>query len=385
MKKCVVISDSFKGTLRSLDICRITRDAIPEIFPECQVVAIPVADGGEGTVDCFREALGAEMVSIPVQGPFGEIVQAYYARKGKLAVVEMAVAAGLPLVGDHGDPSSTTTYGVGQMIRHAVEHGCTEILLGIGGSSTNDGGCGCAAALGTCFYDASGTEFIPVGKTLRKISRFDTTETEKLLAEVHMTVMCDVESPLYGPAGAAYVFAPQKGADADMVQMLDGQLRALDKLFCRELGRSFAELPGAGAAGGLGAGCMAFLGAELKSGIEAVLDTVEFDRQAEGADLVITGEGRIDSQSIHGKVISGVAKRTQEKGIPLIALVGGIDESADEAYDLGVTAIFSINREAKAFSESAPHSAENYRRTLGDICRLLRGYKGQKDEPTMGK
>ena len=385
MKKCVVISDSFKGTLSSLEICQIAHSAISEIFPTCDVIGIPVADGGEGTVDCFREALGAEVVTIPVQGPFGEIVQAGYARKGNLAVVEMAAAAGLPLVGDRGDPSGTTTYGVGQLIRHAVENGCTEILLGIGGSATNDGGCGCAAALGTRFYDASGTEFVPVGKTLDKIAAFDNTGTRAFLAEVRVTVMCDVENPLYGPAGAAYVFAPQKGADADMVQMLDGQLRALDKLFCRELGRSFAELAGAGAAGGLGAGCMAFLGAELKSGIEAVLDTVKFDRQAEGADLVITGEGRIDSQSVHGKVISGVAKRTQEKGIPLIALVGGIDESADGAYDLGVTAIFSINREAKAFSESAPHSAENYRRTLRDICRLLRGYKGRKAEPTIVK
>lgn len=372
MKKCIVISDSFKGTLSSMEICRIARNTIPSFFPECQVTGIPVADGGEGTVDCFLEAIGAEPVTVPVQGPCNGAVQAAYARKGSLAIIEMAAAAGLPLVGAHGDPSATTTYGVGQMILHAVENGCKDILLGIGGSATNDGGCGCAAALGTRFYGENGEPFIPVGGTLGNIRHFDITETKKLLAGVRITVMCDVENPLYGPAGAAYVFAPQKGADQAMVQQLDHQLRALDRIFLQELGRSFAEASGAGAAGGLGAGCMAFLGAELRSGIEAVLDTVDFDGRARDADLVITGEGRIDSQSIHGKVISGIARRTRAAGVPLLAIVGGIDESSMEAYDLGVTAMFSINREAKSFAESAPQSAENYQRTLADICRLLR-------------
>nr|WP_325297355.1 glycerate kinase [uncultured Dysosmobacter sp.] len=372
MKKCIVISDSFKGTLSSVEICRIARNTIPAFFPECQVTGIPVADGGEGTVDCFREAIGAEPVTVPVRGPYNKTVQATYARKDSLAVIEMAAAAGLPLAGDHGDPSAATTYGVGQIILHAVENGCKDILLGIGGSATNDGGCGCAAALGTRFYGENGDTFVPVGGTLGNIRHFDITETKKLLAGVRITVMCDVENPLYGPDGAAYVFAPQKGADQAMVQRLDHQLRALDRMFLQELGTSFAETSGAGAAGGLGAGCMAFLGAELRSGIEAVLDTVDFDGQVQNADLVITGEGRIDSQSIHGKVISGIARRTRGAGVPLLAIVGGIDESSAGAYDLGVTAMFSINREAKSFAESAPQSAENYRRTLADICRLLR-------------
>lgn len=372
MKKCIVISDSFKGTLSSTEICRLAGETIHAFFPACQVVGIPVADGGEGTVDCFREAIGAEPVAVTVQGPFGEPVRAAYARKGSLAVIEMAAAAGLPLVGGHGDPSTATTYGVGQLIRHAVESGCKEILLGIGGSATNDGGCGCAAALETRFYDRSGARFVPVGGTLSEIRHFDVSGTRKLLEGVRVTVMCDVENPLYGPAGAACVFAPQKGADQAMVRHLDGQLRALDRVICRELGRSFAEVPGAGAAGGLGAGCMAFLGAGLRSGIEAVLDTVDFDTRLRGADLVITGEGRIDSQSVRGKVISGVACRTRAAGVPLVAIVGGIDESAETVYGLGVTAMFSINREAKPLAESAPQSAANYRRTLADICRLLR-------------
>lgn len=372
MKKCIVISDSFKGTLSSLEICKIARRTIPEFFPDCQVVAIPVADGGEGTVACFQQAIGAEPVIVSVQGPYGQPVQAIYGRKGELAVIEMAAAAGLPLVGSHGDPSVTTTYGVGQLIRHAVDHGCRDILLGIGGSATNDGGCGCAAALETRFYDRAGRTFVPKGGTLERIVHFDSTETKTLLSGVRLTVMCDVDNPLYGPSGASYVFAPQKGADEAMVQHLDRQLQALDAVFRKELGNSFADIPGAGAAGGLGAGCMAFFNGELKPGIEAVLEAVAFDRHLEGADLVITGEGRIDSQSVHGKVISGIAKYTSAKGVPLLAIVGGIDESAKEAYDLGVTAMFSINREPRSLAESVPHSAANYQRTLADICRLLR-------------
>lgn len=370
MKKCIVISDSFKGTLSSQDICRIAREVVPSIFPTCEVDCIPVADGGEGTSACFVEAIGAVPVSVTVQGPYGESVQAMYARQGGQAIIEMAAAAGLPMVGQRKDPARTSTYGVGQLIRHAVEQGCTSILLGLGGSATNDGGCGAAAALGTRFIRRDGAAFVPVGGTLDQIAHIDTSETARLLEHVKITVMCDVENPLYGPQGAAYIFGPQKGADPEMVQQLDGQLRALNEVIVRDLGLHLEEMAGAGAAGGMGAGCVAFLGAELRSGIEAVLDTVDFDRRLAGADLVITGEGRIDSQSVHGKVISGIAKRT--RGIPLLAIVGGIDESAAEAYDLGVTAMFSINRKAEAFADSAPRSADNYRRTLEDVLRLIR-------------
>ena len=372
MKKCIVISDSFKGTLSSLEICEIAGESIPAFFPDCEIITIPVADGGEGTVACFLQAIQAVPVPVTVGGPYGEPVRAVYARSGGRAVVEMASAAGLPMVGDRRDPSATTTYGVGQIIRHAVENGCSEILLGLGGSATNDGGCGCAAALGTRFYDRAGGSFVPVGKTLDQIARIDGSETRKLLERVKVTVMCDVENPLYGPTGAACVFAPQKGADPEMVRQLDSQLRALDGAIQRDLGRSVAQLPGAGAAGGMGAGCIAFLNAELRSGIEAVLDMVDFDQRLEGADLVITGEGRIDSQSVHGKVISGIAKRTHPRHIPLVAIVGGIDESASEAYDLGVTAMFGIDREAVAFSEYAESSGLCYQRTLEDILRLIR-------------
>ena len=372
MKKCIVISDSFKGTLSTLDICAIAREVFPAYFPDCQLVTLPVADGGEGTVACFLEAFRAQPVEVTVSGPFGEPVQAAYARKDALAVIEMASAAGLPLAGERRDPETATTYGVGQLIHHAVEQGCTDILLGLGGSATNDGGCGCAAALGTRFFDAAGNSFVPVGGTLADIAHIDVRERCRLLENVRVTVMCDVENPLFGPNGAAWVFGPQKGADDAMAARLDDGLRHLDAAFQQDLGLHLADLPGAGAAGGMGAGSIAFLGGALRSGIEAVLDAVDFNRQLDGANLVITGEGRIDAQSVQGKVISGIAKRTAPRGIPLVAIVGGIGLGAEAAYGLGLTAMFSINRAAEAFAESAPKSAENYRRTLSDLLRLIK-------------
>ena len=372
MKKCIVISDSFKGTISSLEICRIARESIPKFFPQCQVLTVPVADGGEGTVDCFVEAIGAQRVKAVVTGPYGEPIQASYGRKDGCAIIEMTAAAGLPMVGERRDPARTTTYGVGQLIAHAVEHGCREILLGLGGSATNDGGCGCAAALGVKFYDRQGAEFVPTGLTLDHIHKIDVSRARERLEGVTITVMCDVDNPLYGPRGAAYIFAPQKGADQDMVAQLDEGLRKLDKAIQMSLNCSVADLPGAGAAGGMGGGCVAFLGARLKSGIESVLDTIGFDAMLEGTDLVITGEGRIDSQSVHGKVISGIAGRTKPRNIPLLALVGGIAEDAAAGYDLGVTAMFSIDRSAQDFWEYAPKSAVYYQRTLEDILRLIR-------------
>ena len=372
MKKCIVISDSFKGTLSTLDICAIAREVFPAHFPDCELVTLPVADGGEGTVACFLEALQAQPVTVSISGPFGEPIQAVYARKNSLAVIEMASAAGLPLSGERRDPETATTYGVGQLIRHAVEQGCTDILLGLGGSATNDGGCGCAAALGTRFFDAAGNSFVPVGGTLADIAHIDVRERCRLLENVRVTVMCDVENPLFGPNGAAWVFGPQKGADDAMAARLDDGLRHLDAAFQQDLGLHLADLPGAGAAGGMGAGSIAFLGGTLRSGIEAVLDAVDFDRRLDGTDLVITGEGRIDAQSVQGKVISGIARRTAPRNIPLVAIVGGIGPGAEAAYRLGLTAMFSINRAAESFAESAPRSAENYRRTLADLLRLIK-------------
>ena len=371
MKKCVVVSDSFKGTVSSREICEIAQRVIPRQFPACEVVCIPVADGGEGTVDCFIQAMGAQRVEVTVTNALGEKSAAAYARIGELAIIEMAAAAGLPQVGTLRCPGTATTYGVGELIAHAVHSGCKRILLGLGGSATNDGGCGCAAALGVGFLDADGQSFVPVGDTLGRIARIDTAEADELLRSVEITVMCDVTNPLYGPTGAAYVFAPQKGADAEKVKSLDAGLRHFGDVIRSQLGIDVSRMPGAGAAGGMGAGCVALLGGRIQSGIDAVLDVTGFDRQLEGADLVITGEGRIDSQSAGGKVISGVARRTKAKGIPLIAIAGGIADSAGAVYDIGVSAMFSTDRAALPVDMLGARSPGDYEATLSDIMSLI--------------
>ena len=371
MKKCVVVSDSFKGTVSSREICAIAQRVIPRHFPACEVVCIPVADGGEGTVDCFIQAMGAQRVEVTVTNALGEKSAAAYARLDELAIIEMAAAAGLPQVGARRCPGTATTYGVGELIAHAVGSGCKRILLGHGGSATNNGGCGCAAALGVGLLDADGQSFIPVGDTLGRIGRIDTAKAEELLHGVELTIMCDVTNPLYGPTGAAYVFAPQKGADAEKVKRLDAGLRHFGDVIRSQLGIDVSAMPGAGAAGGMGAGCVALLGGIIQSGIDAVLDVTGFDRQLEGADLVITGEGRIDSQSADGKVISGVARRTRTKGIPLIAIAGGIADSAGAVYDIGVSAMFSTDRAALPVDMLGARSPGDYEATLSDIMRLI--------------
>ena len=371
MKKCVVVSDSFKGTVSSREICEIAQRVIPRHFPACEVVCIPVADGGEGTVDCFIQAMGAQRVEVTVTNALGEKSAAAYARIGELAIIEMAAAAGLPQVGALRCPGTATTYGVGELIAHAAHSGCRKILLGLGGSATNDGGCGCAAALGVRFYDAAGQSFVPVGDTLGRIARIDTAKADELLRSVEITVMCDVTNPLYGPTGAAYVFAPQKGADAEKVKSLDAGLRHFGDVIRSQYGLDVGAMPGAGAAGGMGAGCVALLGGTIQSGIDAVLDVTGFDRQLEGADLVITGEGRIDSQSADGKVISGVARRTRAKGIPLIAIAGGIADSAGAVYDIGVSAMFSTDRAALPVDMLGARSPGDYEATLSDIMSLI--------------
>lgn len=375
MKKCVVISDSFKGSLSSEEICEIAKQSFGKIFPACQLTTIPVADGGEGTVACFHEVCGGREVRVTVQGPYGQDMEtAYLQLDGGRAVIEMASCAGLPLVSGCKDPCAASTYGVGQQIRHAVQQGNRQILLGLGGSCTNDGGCGCAAALGVEFLDAEGKPFVPVGGTLDRIAAIRLREAEKLLRDVKITAMCDIDNPLYGPTGAAYVFGPQKGADAATVEFLDGQLRAFDAMLRRELGRCVAEVPGAGAAGGFGAGMLAFFRAELQPGIEAVLDMVGFDRLLRGCDLVITGEGQLDSQSIRGKVISGVGRRSYWRGVPVVVIAGSVlpeMENITEQEELGVRAVFSVNRRAMDFSRSRHFSQENYRSTLENILRLI--------------
>ncbi|MCI2058303.1 MAG: glycerate kinase [Oscillibacter sp.] len=376
MDKFMVISDSFKGSLSSREICAVARECAARVCPEWEAVCVPVADGGEGTLECFREACGGMMVPAAVQGPFGEPAEAAWLRlPNGGAVVETAAAAGLSLAEGRENPALAGTYGVGQLIRAAVDGGCRTVTLGLGGSATNDAGCGCAAALGVRFLDEDGKPFVPVGATLDRIRKIDTAPAEELLRDVRLRAMCDVDNPLCGPSGAALVFAPQKGADPETARLLDGQLRAWDQAVRQNLNRSAAEVPGAGAAGGLGAGMMALLGAELCPGIEAVLDAVEFERLLRGCGLVFTGEGRLDSQSLRGKAVSGIARRVRACGVPTVVLAGSVAPEMEESAalrQLGVEAVFSINRQAEAFSRSRPHSRENYARTFENLLRLLK-------------
>ncbi len=371
--KIVLIPDSFKGTLSSVEVCRVLRGCVELRLPGCEVRAIPVADGGEGSVDAFLAALGGEKVHARVAGPFFEPVESFYGLTdgGKTAIVEMAACAGLPLAGERRDPALTTTYGVGELIALAVEGGARKIILGLGGSATNDAGCGAAAALGVRFFDRTGTPFVPTGGTLGEVERIDVSAARERLRGVEITAMCDIDNSMYGENGAAYVFAPQKGAGPEQVRALDAGLRRLAGVMRRELGMDFAELPGAGAAGAMGAGVTAFLGASLQSGIESVLNAVDFDRAAADADLIFTGEGRLDSQSMRGKVVIGVARRAKRLGKRVIAIVGGAEGELEAAYAEGVTAVFTTNRLPEPLSRSAPRAAENLAFTMDNILRLL--------------
>ncbi|HQO95224.1 MAG TPA: glycerate kinase [Sedimentibacter sp.] len=372
MNKAVLIPDSFKGTLSSIEICTIISDKIYKHFPHCHVVSIPVADGGEGSVDCFLSALGGEKIVETVSSPYFEDMESFYGLIDDTAVIEMAACAGLPLVEDRKNPSLTTTYGVGQLIMAAAKKRCKKIIVGLGGSSTNDGGCGAAAAVGVKFYDKKGNEFIPIGKTLIDIDRIDLSHKAKELDNIEIITMCDIDNPMYGPTGAAYIFGPQKGADEKMILELDKGLKNLCDVIERETGKDLKDVPGSGAAGAMGAGMIAFFNSVLQMGIETVLDTVKFDEIIEDADMIFTGEGRIDSQSLRGKVVIGVGKRAKNKNIPVTVIAGGAANNIDDAYDMGVTSIFTINRLPEDFEISRHKSKENLEATIDNILRLIK-------------
>jgi len=378
MKKIILIPDSFKGTMTSGEICSIMETAIKRIYPEVQVISIPVADGGEGSVDAFLCAVGGEKKTIVVKGPQFEDMESFYGiiDNGKTAVIEMAACAGLPLVGNEKDPRKTTTYGVGQLILAAIQNGCQKVIMGLGGSATNDAGCGAAAALGVKFINFDGEQFTPVGGTLKDIAHIDVSSVNEEIKSVEFVTMCDINNPLYGQTGAAYIFGPQKGATPEIVEELDEGLKHVAEIIKSDLNKDVATLKGAGAAGGMGAGMVAFFDSKLQMGIETVLDTVNFDKVVSGADFVFSGEGKIDSQSIRGKVVIGVANRTKKANVPLIAVVGDIGDDIEAAYDLGVSAIFSINRVAIDFKFAKTRAKDDLLLTMDNIMRFIHRIKG---------
>lgn len=372
MAKYVLIPDSFKGTLSSEDICRIASEEILRLEPEAEICAIPVADGGEGTVDAFLAAVGGTRAEVPCTGPCGQEVMGFYGLlPDGTAVVEMAAAAGLPLAGACRDPEKTTTYGVGQLMAHALSRGAKRLVLGLGGSATNDGGCGAAAALGAEFLDAEGRAFVPTGGTLTQIAHIRMKGLRETLAGAEVTVMCDIDNPLCGPAGAAAVFGPQKGADAAMVARMDAGLRHLAEMLEKDVGMEVLTLAGGGSAGGFGAGAAAFFGGQLRMGIDVVLDLTDFDRKCRGASLVITGEGHLDSQSLRGKTVVGVARRARALGVPAAALVGGCETALDAVYAEGVSGVFPIHPALCTWPQAAARTEEDLRFTVGNLLRFM--------------
>ena len=371
MAKYVLIPDSFKGTLSSADICRIASEEILRLEPEAKICAIPVADGGEGTVDAFLAAVGGTRAEVPCTGPCGQEVMGFYGLlPDGTAVVEMAAAAGLPLAGACRDPEKTTTYGVGQLMAHALSRGAKRLVLGLGGSATNDGGCGAAAALGAEFLDEEGRAFVPTGGTLTQIAHIRMEVLRETLAGAEVTVMCDIDNPLCGPAGAAAVFGPQKGADAAMVARMDAGLRHLAETLEKNVGMEVLTLAGGGSAGGFGAGAAAFFGGQLRMGIDVVLDLTDFDRKCRGASLVITGEGHLDSQSLRGKTVVGVARRARALGVPA-ALVGGCETALDAVYAEGVSGVFPIHPALCTWPQAAARTEEDLRFTMGNLLRFM--------------
>ena len=374
MQNFILVPDSFKGTLSAIEVCNIMKSSIKNLYKDANIISVPVADGGEGTVDAFLYALGGEKKSVWVSDAFNEqkILAHYAMLKDDIAVIEMATCAGLPLVKNRLEPDKTTTFGVGELIIDAINSGAKKIILGLGGSATNDGGCGMASALGVKFKDEQDQEFIPTGGTLSQIYKIDMNNIYPKIKDVEFISMCDVDNPLCGKLGASAVFAPQKGADEDMVKLLDEGLAHLAKIIKRDLHIEVKDIKGAGAAGGLGAGSIAFLQSKLTKGIDVVLDTINFDELVSKADIVFTGEGKFDSQSLHGKVVMGVANRSQKYKTPVIVVTGAIGENIQEAYNKGITAIFSINKEPMEFSKSALKSKENMILTMENILRLLK-------------
>lgn len=376
--KILCASDSFKGSLTSEQTLELLRKAATGVFEDCEVVGVPVADGGEGTTEAVVKARGGRFVSVPVHGPLMEPVTAMYGALSKTeAVLEMASASGLPLISEaQRNPMLATTYGTGELVRAAMDAGFTELSIAIGGSATNDGGMGFAAALGVKFYDVDGNELLGRGEDLAKAVRIDCSELDPRVRETRFTVMCDVTNPLTGPNGATYTFGAQKGATPEMQATLEDGMQNYRRLLIETFGNDPDETPGTGAAGGLGAALLLFCHAEMKSGIQTVLDLIEFDRCLEGTDLVVTGEGRTDWQSAFGKVLQGVGERCAAKGVPAVALCGSLGKDYEKIYECGIRSILTTVDGPMPLSEALERAEELYYRGAVRLFRMVDAGRG---------
>ena len=372
--KFLFASDSFKGTLSSEQIITLLDAAAKNVFPDCETMGIPVADGGEGTIDAVISVLHGSIYEVDVHGPLMEEVVSRYGETGNgAAVIEMAAASGLPMVPvDKRDPRVTTTYGTGELIKTALDRGCRDITIAIGGSATNDGGMGAMRALGIRFLDENGEELSGCGNDLARVADIDISGLHSAVKDARFTIMCDVNNPLTGPDGATYTFGKQKGGSPEILDELEQGMIHYAALIREKVGTDVDQIPGSGAAGGLGAAFCVFLKAEMKSGIETVLDLIHFDELLEGVDLVITGEGRIDWQSAFGKVPSGIGNRCRKKGIPAIAIVGGMGDKAEMIFDHGIDSIITTINGAMGLHESLERAEELYAGAAERAYRMLK-------------
>lgn len=372
--KIIIAPDSFKECLTAAQVAQAIENGVKQVLPDAVCVQVPVADGGEGTLQSLVDATGGKLVETTVTGPMGESVSACFGLlgDGETAVIEMARASGIELVPvPQRNPLISTTKGTGELIQKALDHGVKRMIVGIGGSATNDGGAGMMQALGVRLLDGDGKELPCGGGALIELAAIDTSAMDKRLNAVEFIAACDVDNPLTGDNGASVVFGPQKGATAAMVQQLDQALQHYADIIARDLAIAVANQPGAGAAGGMGAALLAFLGAKLKPGIDIVMEAVDLAGLMSGADLVITGEGRIDGQTAQGKTPVGVARIAKQFDLPVIALAGSVGPGAEAVYECGIDALFPIVHGAVPLSEALTHGEENLTRAARNLARVL--------------
>lgn len=344
MKTILILPDSFKGTIPSTRVCSIIKETLDTTLPSVKILAFPVADGGEGTLDCFLNMKNAICVKAKTKNAAMKDITASYVIFDDTAVIETAQIAGFSLFREFSDPLHTTTYGLGLLVRDALSRNCQKIILALGGSCTNDGGAGLAAALGTKFFNADGKAFLPTGCNLAEVCKIDTQEAQVLLKGITCIGMCDVTNPMHGENGAAYVFAPQKGASPDDVLLLDNQLKHFANTIEKSLGINVSEIESGGAAGAMGAGIVAFLDGKLISGIDLLLELINAKKLLQNADLVITGEGRFDTQSLEGKAVSGISAIAKENGVPAIVVTGSIGKNLPPLEAYGIVQVFKTDK-----------------------------------------
>ncbi|NOH92092.1 glycerate kinase [Vibrio sp. AIC-3] len=371
--KIVIAPDSYKESLSAMGVAQAIEDGFKQLIPNAEYVKLPMADGGEGTVQSLVDATNGSIIQHPVIGPLGEIVEGFYGMfgDGKTAIIEMAAASGLDLVSpEQRNPLKTTTYGTGELIKAVLDKGVEHIIIGIGGSATNDGGLGMAQALGIRMLDAEGHELVFGGGELSKLTTIDLTNLDPRLQNVRLEVACDVDNPLCGPKGASQVFGPQKGATPEMVEQLDANLAHYASIMKNQLGVDVIDLPGAGAAGGLGAALVGLLNAELRPGINIVMDAVNLDEIVSDADLVITGEGRIDSQTIHGKTPIGVARTAKKHKLPVIGIAGCLASDCGVVHEHGIDAVFAVVNRSVDLPTALAEAAENIELTARNVAAM---------------